>query len=204
MKLLPLLGTACVALTGGCASQGQYVNKHWSEHYVGTSMASHFLGYNPAFDGSYRDFAWRKKEAINLTIQRHLFNHNPDNPFQPVDKSYSKARPNNSLLPHPEYYIHYEGLVLGTASLAAGGMFIPLPIDSIIGTFEPGGGEEFAKGFHDTFDPLAVMTSSFLYGAVGFDGGKEQQQGQAVGVIELEGQSTDSTTQVMVAEPVKN
>jgi len=166
-------------------------------------MASHFLGYNPQFDGSYRDFAWRKKEAINLTIQRHLFNHNPDNPFQPVDKSYKKARPNNSLLPHPEYYIHYEGLVLGAATMAAGGMFIPLPIDSIIGTFEPGGGDEFAAGFHETFEPLAVVTSSFLYGAVGFDGGKEQEA-QAVGVIELEGQSEESATQVYVAEPVKN
>lgn len=201
MKLLPLLGAAAVALTSACSSQGQYVNKHWSERYVGPSMASHFLGYNPQFDGNYRDFAWRKKEAINLTIQRHLFNHNPDNPFQPVDKDYSRARPNNSLLPHPEYYIHYEGLVIGAATLASGGMFIPLPVDSIIGTFEPGGGDEFAKGFHDTFNPLAVIASSFLYGAVGFEGG-EGQQGQSVGVIELEGQGGDS--EVYVAEPVKN
>ena len=203
MKLLPLLGAASLALASACQSQGPYVNKHWSERSVGPSMAQHFLGYNPQFDGNYRDFAWRKKESINLTIQRHLFNHNPDNPFQPVDKSYSKARPNNSLLPHPEYYIHYEGLVLGTATLAAGGVFIPLPIDSIIGTFEPGGGDEFAKGFHDTFNPLAVVASSFLYGAVGFDGGKEEQ-GQSVGVIELEGQSQGSEAEVYVAEPAKN
>jgi len=167
------------------------MNKHWSNHYVSPSMAHAFLGYNPQFDGSYRDFAWRKKESINLTIDRHLFNYNPENPFQTQDKTFGGPRPNNSLVPHPENYIHYEGLVLGTATLAAGGVFVPLPIDSIIGTFEPGGGDEFAAGFHETFQPLATMTTSFFYGAIGFDGGKDQSE--PVTVVEHEG-----------SEPVKN
>jgi len=184
MKLLPLLGAASLAVASSCASEGQYMNKHWSAHSVTPSMARSFLGYNPEFDGSYRDFAWKKKESINLTIRRHIFNHNPDNPFQTEDKSFYGPRPNNSLVPHPENYIHYEGLVIGAATLASGGMFVPLPVDSIIGTFEPGGGEEFGDGFTEFFNPLAVMTTSFFYGAIGFEGDKEQ--GEAVTVVEHE------------------
>ncbi len=202
MKLLPLLGAAGVALLSACQSQGPYVNKHWSERYVGPSMAQHFLGYNPEFDGNYRDFAWKKKEAINLTIRRHLFNHNPENPFQAEDKSYGGPRPNNSLVPHPENYIHYEGLVLGTATLAAGGVFIPLPIDSIIGTFEPGGGDEFAAGFHEFFNPLAVVTTSFFYDAIGFNGGKEQSQ--SIAVYEVQGEGNEASGTMTLAAPVKN
>ena len=188
MKLLPLLGATSLALLSACQSQGPYVNKHWSERSVGPSMARAFLGYNPEFDGNYRDFAWKKKESINTTISRHLFNYNPENPFQAEDKTAGRPRPNNSLVPHPEYYIHYEGLAVGAISLGLGSVFTPIPIDSVIGTFEPGGGTEFAAGFHELFSPLAVMTTSFCYDAVGFDGGK--QQGQAIAIFEIEGQCT--------------
>jgi len=184
MKLLPVLGTACLALASACQSQGPYVNKHWSNHSVGPSMARAFLSYNPEFDGNYRDFAWSKKAAINTTIRRHFFNHNPDNPFQTEDKSVYGPRPNNSLVPHPENYIHYEGLIFGAISLGFGNVFTPIPIDSVIGTFEPGGGDEFAAGFHETFEPGAVMTKSFFYGAVGFNGGEEEK---TTSVIVVEG-----------------
>ncbi|MBK7643835.1 MAG: hypothetical protein IPJ19_12450 [Planctomycetes bacterium] len=198
MKLLPLLGMASLAFASACQSQGPYVNKHWSERYVGPSMAYHFLGYNPEFDGNYRDFAWKKKQSINTTIKRHFFNHNPENPFQAEDKEAYAARPNNSLVPHPENYIHYEGLAMGAISLGVGSVFTPLPIDSIIGTFEPGGGQEFAAGFHQLFSPLAVMTTSFLYDAVGFDGGKKQ--GQSVAMIEVAPCCQDGTATVDVGK----
>jgi hypothetical protein len=200
MKLLPLLGTACLALASSCVSQGPYVNKHWSERSVGPSMARAFLGYNPEFDGSYRDFAWAKKASINTTIRRHFFNHNPDNPFQTEDKSLYGPRPNNSLVPHPENYIHYEGLIFGAISLGFGNVFTPIPIDSVIGTFEPGGGDEFAGGFHEFFEPLAVVTTSFFYGALGFTGDQHQEQSYSVIVLEDGSQATE----VMVAEPAKN
>jgi hypothetical protein len=183
MKLLPLLGTASLVLATGCASQGPYVNKHWSNHSVGPSMSRAFLGYNPEFDGQYRDFAWKKKESINWTIRRHLFNHNPDNPFQTEDKSLYGPRPNNSIVPHPENYIHYEGLVMGAVLLGATGMFVPIPVDSVIGTFEPGGGREFGNGFHELGQPLATVTTSFFYGTIGFNGGK--QEGEAISLIDL-------------------
>jgi hypothetical protein len=202
MKLLPILGAASLALASSCQSEGPYVNKHWSERSVGPSMARAFLSYNPEFDGNYRDFAWKKKQAINTTIDRHFFNHNPDNPFQAEDKSQNDPRPNNSLVPHPENYIHYEGLVLGAATLGAGGVFIPLPIDSIIGTFEPGGGDEFASGFHEFFEPGAVMTTSFFYGAVGFNGGKSE--GQPVSVVVTQGDGHEPTDSYpATAEPAK-
>jgi len=202
MKLLPLLVATSLALLSACASEGQYMNKHWSERSVSPSMAWHFLGYNPEFDGSYRDFAWKKKDSINLTIRRHIFNHNPENPFQTEDKTAYGPRPNNSLVPHPENYIHYEGLVLGAAMLGAGGAFIPLPLDSIIGTFEPGGGEEFAGGFHEFFSPLAVMTTSFFYGTIGFDGG--QTEGHAVELLQPQGEAHGYADAEFVAAPAKN
>lgn len=175
MKLLPILGATTLALASACQSQGPYVNKHWSERSVGPSMARAFLSYNPEFDGSYRDFAWKKKQDIDLTVRRHLFNNNPDNPFQPDNPSSRGPRPINSPLPHPENYIHYEGLALGVASLGVGN-FTPLPIDSIIGTFEPGGGREFEAGFDEFFRPLGIVTTSFLYDAIGFDRGQEGQE----------------------------
>jgi hypothetical protein len=171
-------------------------------------MARAFLGYNPEFDGNYRDFAWKKKASINLTIRRHFFNHDPENPFQAEEKSLYAPRPNNSLMPHPENYIHYEGLAMGAISLGIGSVFTPLPIDSIIGTFEPGGGDEFAAGFHELFNPLAVMTTSFFYDAIGFNGGKNQ--GQATAVVEIQSEGHDSSGTVMASgtimliEPVKH
>ena len=183
MKLLSIAGLAGLGLLGACQSQGQYVNKHWSERSVGTSMARHFLSYNPAFDGNYRDFAWKKKQAINKTVRRHFFNNNPDNPFQPAPPKGGDPRPVHSLVPHAESYIHYEGLVMGAIMVGAGGAFFPLPIDSIIGSFEPGGGEEFVAGVNEFTRPLGLVTTSFLYDSIGFDRG----EGECAGMLQLEG-----------------
>jgi hypothetical protein len=174
MKTLPLLGLASLLLATGCQSQAQYVNKHWSGEYVAPSMARHFLSYNPEMDGNYRDFAWEKKRAINWTIKRHFFNHNPENPFQPYDAEAFAPRPNNSLVPHPENYIHYEGIAMGAIIYGASGAFIPLPIDSIIGTFDEGGGKEFFDGVEELTRPLGQVTTSFLYDGIGFERASDQ------------------------------
>jgi len=174
MKTLPLLGAASLLIASGCQSQAQYVNQHWSERSVAPSMSRHFLSYNPATDGNYRDFAWEKKRSINWTIRRHFFHHNPENPFQPYDAASFAPRPNNSLVPHPENYIHYEGIAMGAILYGASGAFVPLPIDSIIGTFEEGGGDEFFAGVNEFTRPLGQVTTSFLYDGLGLERASEQ------------------------------
>ncbi len=77
-----------------------------------------------------------------------------------------------------------------------------MPIDSIIGTFEPGGGDEFAAGFHEFFNPLAVVTTSFFYDAIGFNGGKEQSQ--SIAVYEVQGEGNEASGTMTLAAPVKN
>jgi hypothetical protein len=171
MKLLPFssgLGALGLSLIVGCASHTSDMNRHWSERSIGPRVSRAFLTYDWEKDGSYRDFAWQKKQDINLTVRRHFFNNNPENPFQPGDESFYAPRPPNSLLPRPWNYIHLEGLATGAILYAAGGMFVPIPIDSIIGTLEEGGDEEFMQGIGQTFRPIGVVTASFMHDALGF------------------------------------
>ncbi len=58
--------------------------------------------------------------------------------------------------------------VFGAATLALSPVFIPIPIDSIIGTFEDGGGDEFMEGVGTFFRPAGQVTESFLHDALGF------------------------------------
>jgi hypothetical protein len=168
MKLKLLAPLAGLALATGCQSQAPYVHQHWSERSIGPRLSRAFLSYDPESDGNYRDFQWRKKQSINLTLARHFLNHNPDNPFQPEDNSFYQPRPNHSLLPRAYNYIHVEGLALGAIAYGAGGaLIIPLPLDSIIGTFEEGGTEEFVNGIGETVRPLGVVTASFMHDALG-------------------------------------
>lgn len=171
-KLLPfhrlLLGAVFLALAASCQTQGSKAHDHWTEDSVGSSMARAFLTYDSETDGPYREFQWRKKQSINLTVRRHLFNHNPDNPFQAEDPTYYDGRPTHSLLPRFWDYIHVEGVALGAIAFGAGGVFVPIPVDSIMGTFDKGGDQEFMEGIGQTFRPLGVVTASFLHDALGF------------------------------------
>jgi hypothetical protein len=144
-------------MAAGCRSSGESMNDHWSERSVAPRVSRFFLGYDAEKDGDYRDFQWERKQDINLTLRRHFLNHNPDNPHQPDVPSRYKPRPPHSLLPNPVPYIHLEGLLLGFALMGATGTFIPLPIDSILGTLEPGGVGEFTEGVARTFHPIGVI-----------------------------------------------
>jgi len=160
-------GAALVAGLSSCQSQAAHARDHWTGYSVGPSLSRAFLTYDPETDGNYRDFQWRKKKDIELTMRRHIFNHNPDNPFEPVDDSVYEPRPVHSPLPAPWRYIHVEGLVFGSIALA-GGAFIPVPVDSVIGTFEEGGSEEFAQGTGQFVRPVGQINASFLHDALGF------------------------------------
>ena len=93
---------------------------------------------------------------------------NPENPFQPEDKQFYEPRPPHSILPRPWYYFHYESLVVGAIIYGASGSFIPIPIDSVLGTLSPGGGDEFQRGLDETFKPgTKTHSATFLHQAIG-------------------------------------
>jgi hypothetical protein len=166
MKCLSLIAVASVCTLASCASRNRAVGEHWTEKSVGSRMSQAFLNYDTENSGDYLDFAWSKKQSINLTVRRHFFNHNPDNPFQAQDFGVYEPRPINSPLPHIWNYVHLEGLVMGGIIYAAGGWFIPIPVDSIIATGSPGGEEEFMEGVGTFVRPLGVTTASFMHEAL--------------------------------------
>ncbi len=158
------LAAGLALLTVGCQGTGRSLNDHWNTHSIAPRVSRYFLGYDAERDGDYRDFAWGRKQDINLTLRRHLFNHNPDNPNHPEVPERFAGRPRNSLLPDPISFIHLEGMILGTIPLATGGVFIPLPIDSLIGVLEPGGRDEFMEGIEDfAGQTLGAVTSTFAH-----------------------------------------
>jgi hypothetical protein len=163
MKSPLLLGGAAAAIVlSSCVSSPSKVNEHWSSESVAPRVARFMLGYDPDTDGTYKDYQWDNKLHIAKTVQRHFLNWNPDNPNQPDDPDYYAERPVHSPLPNPINYFHFESLVMGAVLMGATGTFIPVPVDSIIGTLEPGGGDEFVSGLSMTFEPMRVLTVSFM------------------------------------------
>ena len=172
LKASSKISGLCLALclSVGCQSSPD-INDHWNASSTVPRITRTFLGYDSSRDGSYRDFAWERKASINLTLRRHLFNHNPDNPNHAVASGTYDERPVNSLLPNPINFIHVEGMVLGLIPLAAGGIYFPIPVDSIVGIFEDGsegsegGLDEFMSGIEETFgNTLGVISGSFVQG----------------------------------------
>ncbi len=150
------VAATCVAALASCQFSGNKINDHWNFDSVAPRVTRALTGYDSSKEASYKDFAWDRKKANGLTFRRYFMNHNPLNPNQAPVESYYAARPLNSLLPNPWNYVHFEGLLLGFA--LTGG--IPLPIDSIIGTFEPGGVDEFKSGLSSASNKRGVITSA--------------------------------------------
>lgn len=141
---------AAAAGLGSCASEPQAYDNHWNIGSLGPRLAYHGLSYNPVLADSYRDHQWQEKQDINLTLRRHFLNNNPENPFQPEDTSLNDPRPPHSVLPDPIGYFHLESIFFGVGFLALTGAFIPIPVGSVLGTLEEGGGEEFSEGIRQT------------------------------------------------------
>lgn len=153
-------GVALLALGSSCQSAAPDIDDHWNFRSVPPRMSRQILGYDAARDGLYREFQWRRKKQLNLTLRRHFLSDNPENPFQEYDPSLYEPRPVHSILPDPVMYIHLEGLLLGWALTGGGGAFVPIPLDSLIGTFEEGGGEEFRRGLEYSLTGQGVLTAS--------------------------------------------
>ena len=144
---LPLLASACKT---GPSSPGD----HWTLDSVPQRMVQHFTGYRSDRDGSYVDFQYRKKKSIDRTLRRHFLNNSPDSPFEADDPSQTKRRPPHSPAPDPLYYMHVESLATGAVMMGLSGGFVPIPIDSLIATFD-GGWDEFGRGFTQGADAEA-------------------------------------------------
>ncbi|MDP6538387.1 MAG: hypothetical protein QF410_02465 [Planctomycetota bacterium] len=162
MKQLPLLAALASLVLGACTTSPSRDWDHWNAESVAPRMSRVFLGYEPDVDGSYRDYQWEQKKHINQLAKRYFLNWNPENPFQDEDPYWDAERPNHSPFPMPLHYFHLEALAFGGIFYAAGAGFIALPVDSILGTLEDGGTEEFVAGIGTTLDPLRELTVSFL------------------------------------------
>jgi hypothetical protein len=143
-----VLGTACK--TGLVAEQGD----HWTIDSVPRRMVKHFTGYRPEVHGEFVEYQYKKKKDINLTLRRHFANNSPDNPFEANDESLTSRRPPHSIGPDPLYYMHAESVFIGLGLLGITGAFIPIPIDSLVATFN-GNWDEFGRGFTEGADAEA-------------------------------------------------
>lgn len=172
---LGLLLTACLpALLVACSSTGKSTpswqdwadrtpksvkQNHWNLGSVAPRMIYALTGYRSEDWKSYRDFQYAEKLESNRTLHRHFLNRNPASPLQTQDRNYGQERPPHSIWPHPENYLHFTSIVVGGAlSGSSAGSFIPIPIDSIIATFEEGGWEEFRAGFGEQEAPRSRHT----------------------------------------------
>jgi len=163
VSTLALLASAAIGSSCSVFSS-EKIDDHWTFDSVPPRVARSVLGFDGSRESSYRDFAWDRKQSINLTIRRFFFNHNPLNPNQAPLASLYEPRPANSLLPNPLNFIHAEGFLIGWA---ATGIPIPIPVDSIIGVFTPGGGEEFMEGLSKGFSSSSDDKTAAIYGADG-------------------------------------
>jgi hypothetical protein len=82
MKRLTLGSLVLIAITSACTTPA-YENNHWHFNSVGPRMTHQFLGYRQSRDGSYCDKLSEDGRAASLTLRRHFFNDNPDNPMLP-------------------------------------------------------------------------------------------------------------------------
>lgn len=170
MKLLSPLAATLVCLLAGCnATPETNTHDHWTLRGVAPRFARATLGWDAEVDGRYIDYQYRNKKSIYLTFKRHLLNENPENPFQAEDEAFYAPRPVHSILPRPWEYINVEGAAWGGIIAAAGsGAWIPIPVDSILGTLSEGGSDEFGEGIHRTISGEKRATSaSFLHEAIG-------------------------------------
>jgi hypothetical protein len=171
MKLLSPLALGLVASLASCnANPETSTHDHWNVKGVAPSFTRSMLGYDADREGRYIEYQYRNKKAINLTLMRHLMNENPDNPFEAENTTFYDPRPPHSILPRPWYYINWEGLAMGGILLGATGAFVPIPVDSVIGTLSEGGGDEFAEGIERTLTTeKKTVAASYLHQAIGLD-----------------------------------
>ena len=158
MKLTSACGlAACLLLVACQSSTSGPRDNHWNIESVGPRVTAYFMGYDAETDGSWKDFQTREKQDINLTFSRHLMNDNPNNPMEHEIPVATHPRYPVSIVPDPITYFHIDALAWGVVTYGLGGVFIPIPVSSLLGFLEPGGPTEFWDGIEMT------VTGSFLH-----------------------------------------
>ncbi|MEO2145933.1 MAG: hypothetical protein ABGY32_08550 [bacterium] len=76
------LGALCASLCSSCVTDGSNMNDHWNPKSMPTRMQRTLSGYDASEDGSPLEWLERDAKSIGLTLQRHLFGYNPDNPLR--------------------------------------------------------------------------------------------------------------------------
>lgn len=149
---LPLLAAGCQS---GVPS---YQAKHWSIDSVPARMAKQFTGYRADRDGTYIEYQYRKKKSVNATFRRHFLGNSPGSPNEADDLSQTNRRPPHSVSPDPLYYFGAESLFFGAVTLGWWGVFVPLPVDSVLATVgSDDGWSEMGRGFTEGADAEAAQ-----------------------------------------------
>lgn len=147
---LPLFAAGCKS--GLPSAQAE----HWSIDSVPDRMVKQFTGYRSDRDGSYIDYQYGKKRAINATLRRHFLGNSPGSPNEAADPSQTNRRPPHSVSPDPLYYFGAESLFFGAITLGWWGTFVPIPVDSVIATVASDDGwSEMGRGFTEGADAEA-------------------------------------------------
>jgi hypothetical protein len=104
MKQATLAAVAGVFVLGlgACTTPTAQQSNHWRIDSISPRVAYHFFGYVGDRDGPA--IAYEKNEArdIGMTVRRHLFNENPDNPLQQTGLGRTDWRPSEKPPPWPE------------------------------------------------------------------------------------------------------
>jgi len=140
------IGILLTGLLAGCRTNPGDPASRWNVDAVGPRIMKAFTGYRADRDGSYLEYQERIRREQQTTLRRHLFNNNPDNPFEVSDAQLTKPRPPFGPLPNPVRFVGVDGLALGGVMLAWTGGFIPIPLNSIITLFTSEQGRDEAWG----------------------------------------------------------
>ncbi len=144
-----LLGAATLVVFASCQTTDPRYN-HWNFSGLTPRIAYHLLSYDTEGGKPYYQHANDQRSSINLTIQRHLFGDNPENPNRRENVWIPNQRP-FSPCPNPFNFFHLSSVAFGSALLGAGGGFVLFPIEVIPVMLEEGGPTELWAGFRQTF-----------------------------------------------------
>jgi hypothetical protein len=73
---------ACAGWLGACSSNRVATTNHWNAAYIPHRVTYQFTGYRGATDGSYFGFLGGEMSALGMSLSRHLWHYNSDNPMQ--------------------------------------------------------------------------------------------------------------------------